>query len=204
MAVSKHRKQKQNFASFSKRQAFEALELDDLTPWQPKIDPLPPSDFFILRRQRLQQFDLESYEESKKLLIDAICEEAIQGFDQLKIWKGAAIESDQFTGHADYAIAPNRRYFALPLLCIIEAKKDDFEQGLAQCLVEMQACHGCNQQAGHTMPIFGIVTNGSTWYFYQRLTSGEVYESLPYAIGQLEMVLGFLRYIFAACQGNLA
>ena len=25
-------------------------------------------------------------------------------------------------------------------MCVIEAKKDDFEQGAAQCLVEMQAC----------------------------------------------------------------
>ncbi|NJL01019.1 MAG: hypothetical protein HC838_13290 [Spirulinaceae cyanobacterium RM2_2_10] len=137
---------KQNFSSFSKRQAFEALGLRDLTPWQPQIVPVPPSDFFQLRRQRLQRFDLESYEESKELLIDAICEEAIQDFTALKIWKGAAIESDSLKGNADYAIAPNRRYFATPILCIIEAKKDNFEQGLAQCLVEMKACQWCNQQ----------------------------------------------------------
>lgn len=195
---------KQNFSGFNKRRAFEALGLRDLQPWHPEIMPIQPSEFFAIRRQRLAQFDLESYEESKKLIIDAICEEAIQDFPDLKIWKGAAIESDTLIGNVDYAIAPNRRYFSGPILCIVEAKKDDFEQGLAQCLVEMQACHWCNTQAGRVIPVFGVVTNGTTWYFYQHLPSGEVYESLPYATGQLEMVLSFLRYVFAACQAALA
>jgi hypothetical protein len=29
-----------------------------------------------------------------------------------------------------------RGYFEAPFLCIVEAKKDNFEQGLAQCLVD--------------------------------------------------------------------
>ena len=55
---------KQNFSSFNKRRAFETLELRDLQPWNPEIVPIQPSDFFRIRCQRLDQFDLESYEES--------------------------------------------------------------------------------------------------------------------------------------------
>jgi hypothetical protein len=55
------------------------------------------------------------------------------------------------------------------------AKKDDFEQGLAQCLVEMQACQWQNHQVSHDADILGIVTNGEGWQFYKLLLTGVVY-----------------------------
>jgi hypothetical protein len=79
-------------------------------------------------------FDLRIYEESKKLLIDAFCEEAMEGIEKLKIWKGGKIESAVLVVNADYLIAERQDYLDTPFLCIVEAKRDDFEQGLAQCL----------------------------------------------------------------------
>jgi hypothetical protein len=43
-------------------------------------------------------------------------------------------------GGVDYLVAVRREMPAVPFLCVAEAKKDDFAQGTAQCLVEMQAC----------------------------------------------------------------
>lgn len=109
--------------------------------WTITVKPVQASDFFHERLTRLKRFfDLRSYEESKKLLIDAICEEALEPTHHLKIWKGAALKSNRATGNVNYLIAENKAYLDAPFLCIIEAKKDDFEQRLAQCLVEMQAC----------------------------------------------------------------
>jgi len=200
---SNKKPKKQNFSSFDKAKAFKQLNLTDLLPWDLQAEPVQPSDFFQQRLARLKNFDLESCEESKKLLIDAICEEAIDVFVRLKIWKGASIESDVANGYVDYLIAENKRYLEAPMLCIVEAKKDDFEQGLAQCLVEMQACHWTNQQIGKNIDVLGIVTNGSTWNFYKLTPEGQVYESLPYALGTIAQILGLLNYVFEQCQQNL-
>lgn len=195
---------KKNFSSFNYIEAFKQLNLTDLIPWPIKADPVEPSDFFQERLKRLEKlFDLQSYEESKKLLIDAICEEAIITTDHLKIWKGAQLESDVLAGYVDYLVAERKRFLDTPLLCIIEAKKDDFEQGLAQCLVEMQACQWQNRQANRNIDVLGIITNGTTWQFYKLVTTGEVYESAPYAIGEMNSVLGLLRYVFELCEQNL-
>ena len=35
------------------------------------------------------------------------------------------------TGQVDYLVAPKRAYLSTPLLCVVEAKKDDLKQGLA-------------------------------------------------------------------------
>jgi hypothetical protein len=205
--TTKKKVKKRNFSSFTYADAYQQLGIKTIKPWVIKALPQTSSVFFNQRMERLSElFDLSNYEESKKLIIDAICEEAIYGLDYLKIWKGAKIESDCLTGHTDYVIAERKDYFDRPLLCVIEAKKDDFEQGLAQCLVEMQACQWQNRQPdGHTEPIastadtFGIISNGSTWRFCKLTSNGKVYQTGDYSTTIMDVLLGQLRYVFIEC-----
>ncbi|MEQ9549385.1 MAG: hypothetical protein RIM23_07180 [Coleofasciculus sp. G3-WIS-01] len=195
---------KKKISSFNKAQAFKQLNLIDLIPWQIKFQPIQVSDFFQQRWARLQRFDLESYEESKKLVIDAICEEALEGIERLKIWKGASLEGETTSGNVDYLIAERRRYLETPFLCIVEAKKDDFEQGLAQCLIEMQACQWQNRLIGKDIDVLGVVTNGDGWRFYKLTSQGSVYETLLYGIAHIEEILGLLHFVFQLCEQNLS
>jgi hypothetical protein len=194
---------KKPFSSFSYREAFKHLGITELKRWSMKAEPVPISDFFQQRLERLQRFDLESLELSKTLLIDAICEEGLEGFDRLKVWKGAYLEGEDVCGNADYLIAERRAYLEAPFVCVIEAKKDNFEQGAAQCLVEMQTCQAICQQLGKPIDIYGIVTNGEGWKFYRLAGNREVSESLLYGIGEMSILLGLLRSIFQDCARNL-
>jgi hypothetical protein len=188
---------KQKFSSFTLPKAFKQLGVTQLQSWSIQAKAIAPSAFFQERFHRLQRvFDLRSYEESKKLLIDAICAEAILEFERLKIWKGAALESDTLTGNADYLVAENKAYLEAPLVCIIEAQKDNFEQGLAQCLVEMQVCQWQNRQLNHDIDVLGVVTNGDAWQFYKFTTTGQVYETLLYSLNDLPAILSALHFIF--------
>lgn len=96
-----------------------------------EFGPVAPTEAFQIHLERLQAFDIQRSEEGKKLLIDAILIEAMQDFKRLKFWKGANLESDVAPAAADYLLAENCGYLEAPFLCVIEAKKDDFEQGLA-------------------------------------------------------------------------
>lgn len=195
---------KKNFSSFTAIAAFKLLDLKELNPWQFEATPLEPTAFFQERLQRLEaSFDLQSYEESKKLLIDAICEEAILNCTHLRVWKGAQLESEGIAGYVDYLVAERKRYLEAPFLCIVEAKKDDFEQGLAQCLVEMKACQENNQQVGRSIPVYGMVTNGEGWRFYRLRLDGQVDETALYSLGNLADLLGRVRYVFQQCEQSL-
>ncbi len=195
---------KKNFSSFTYAEAFKQLNLTDLIHWEIDTEPLEPSAFFQERLKRLEKiFNLQGYEESKKLLIDAICEEAIITSDRLRIWKGPQLEGDIATGYVDYLVAERKAYLDRPLLCIIEAKKDDFEQGLAQCLVEMQSCQWQNRQTNHNIDVLGIVTNGEGWQFYRLATTDKVYGTPLYSVGDMALLLGRLRHIFELCEQNL-
>jgi hypothetical protein len=190
---------KKSFSSFDLKAAFKQLGLQKLQPWTPEFQVVEPSEFYYQTLRRLEKFDLRSNERSKELLIDLILQETIQDFD-LKIWKGAALESETTAGEVDYLITEDRDYLEAPLLCVIEAKKDDFEQGLAQCLVEMQACQWSNWRLDRHIDILGIVSNGSTWEFYKLTTEGVAYGTLPFSIGEIAIVLGLLQQIMGLCQ----
>lgn len=198
------RKKKRNFSSFDLAEAFKELGLTSLLKWEIDVPSVTPSDFYHERLRRLEaHFDLATSERAKELLIDTICDEALVNQSQIKMWKGALIQSEDLTGLADYVAAPKRRYLDTPLLCVVEAKKDDFEQGLAQCLVEMKACQESNASVGNKIEIYGIVTNGDGWKFYKLTTEGQVYETGLYTMLVIDELLGALSFVFASCAQNI-
>ncbi|NJL00735.1 MAG: hypothetical protein HC910_09275 [Spirulinaceae cyanobacterium SM2_1_0] len=196
---------KKTFSSFTYAEAFKHLNLTELNAWDFAATPRQPSDFFQERLRRLRiSFDLQSQEEAKKLLIDAICEEAIVDCQTLKIWKGAPLADELTSGYVDYVVAERKGYLEAPFVCIIEAKKDDFQQGLAQCLVEMKACQANNQAIGRNIDIFGIVTNGQGWQFYCLHTDGNVDATDLYSTGNMADLLGRLHALFQRSARQIA
>lgn len=194
-------KGRKNFANFTFKEAMLHLGIEKLRPWPLVMTSRPPSAFFLERLQRLSIFDTARTERAKELLVDAYCEESLINYPDLKLWKAAPLSDDELTGVVDYLLTPQRDYIDTPLLCVVEAKKDDFEQGLAQSLVEMHACHQLNAQQGIHHPLYAIVTNGDGWRFY-RYEAGQVYESDLYTRTGNEILLGILDAIFALCQQN--
>jgi hypothetical protein len=200
MASSKTSKaKKRSFSGFKYGEAFKQLGIEHLHLWELSITPIPPSSFLQQHFERLKHFDLQSSEESKKLIIDAILLEAILSFPRLKVWKGANLESDELQGAADYLISEDKAYLDIPFVCIVEAKRDDFYQ----CLVEMQACQWKNRQEAKDIDILGIVTNGEGWKYYKLNKQNMVYETPLYAISNIAIVLGGLHHIFQECETNL-
>ncbi len=197
-----HKAVKKAFSKFTRKEAFESIGITHLTSWAIEFEAISPGHDFQTHLERIACFDLEGSEEGKKLIIDAILTEAIQPFKhKLKIWKGVTLEGDIALGEVDYLITANKGYFDLPLLCVIEAKRDDFYQGLAQCLVEMKTCQWHHQQVGKSFDIFGIVTNGEGWKYF-KLDQKAAYETTLYSISDIAAIIGGLHYLFTKCAQN--
>ncbi len=83
------------------------------------------------------------------------------------LWVQKSLNYDQvLNGTPDYMISKRsplgKTVLSYPLLMIAEAKKNDFNQGWAQCLAELIASQKLNQ---NQQPIYGIVTDGKYWEF---------------------------------------
>lgn len=193
---------KRNYAGFTLKDAMKLIPAEQFTRWQLNVSPRPPSDALTTHLQRLEAFDLKSSEQAKTLLIDALLVEIVPLHPKLKVWKAATLNTDTLTGVTDYLMAPRRAYLETPLLCVAEAKRDDFEQGAAQCIAEMVACRWNNVQENHHIDVFGIVSNGQGWQFYQLTQDNEIFESGLYTVNDLPELLGVLDHICARCAKN--
>jgi hypothetical protein len=193
---------RKKYSGYGLREAMELLQVESFTRWSIDAEPLPPTEHLLEDMRRFEAFDLEGSEAAKLLLLDTLFAEIVPNYPNLKVWKAAPLESDILVGVADYLIAPRRGYLATPLLCVAEAKKDDFLQGRAQCLVEIAACLWNNRRDGIETDVYGIVSNGQVWQFYRRALSGEIGESELYNTSYLSSLLGALNHVCAECARN--
>lgn len=194
---------KRKFSGFTLKEAMLLVPATDFTLWNLDVPPRPPSNQLLANLKSLEVFDLQTTEEAKTLLIDDLFREIVPLHTKLKVWKAAPLTTDALKGTADYLITPKQAYIGTPLLCVAEAKKDDFIQGTAQCIAEMTACRGSNQQDGITIDVFGIVSNGQDWKFYRLTQTGEIFETSPYDRKYLPELLGVLDYVCGECAKNV-
>ncbi len=192
-----------SFSQFTLKESLGLLGLSETLPWDWEGEPAEvPEALTAQIHSARDHFDLNGSEASRVFLIDIILLAAIDSFEKLRFWKEANLESTIASGVVDYLLAHRAAFFEAPLLCIVEAKRDDFDAGKSQCLVELAACHQVNQEAERAIsPLHGIVTNGGGWLFlrwFPEKTRCE--ETVIFGQGSLEKVLGVLRDIFTECK----
>ena len=109
-------------------------------------------------------------------------------------------EAQGLTGRCDYIISLSPLQFSLtaPVLVMVEAKNDNINEGLGQCMAEMIAAQRFNQQESNPpRTIYGCVTTGSVWRFLQLQEKQIWIDDKQYFIDDLELVLGILFQVVA-------
>ncbi len=112
-------------------------------------------------------------------------------------------ESQGLTGRCDYIISLSPLQFSLtaPVLMMVEAKNDNINEGLGQCMAEMIAAQRFNQQESNPpRTIYGCVTTGSAWRFLQLQEKKIWIDDKQYFIDDLDVVLGVLFHIVTETQ----
>jgi hypothetical protein len=124
--------------------------------------------------------------------------------DKLKLWSHQElICDDKLYGEPDYLISGwsgevMEKPINTPLLAVVEAKKQDFEGGWAQCLSEMMACQKLNKNDHFT--VYGIVSTGIIWEFGKLEKEVFTQHTLSYSVTESKKVFGILDYLFTECE----
>ncbi len=116
----------------------------------------------------------------------------------LNVWIEEPFNVDKekgLVGEPDYLIAPATDYggMALPPLCIIEAKKQDWDEGWTQALAEMVAASIQGAQR-----CYSVVTTGKIWQF--GTLEDCIFIKDPNQISatrELQVVFDTLNWVFA-------
>ncbi len=82
-----------------------------------------------------------------------------------------------------------------PYVLVVEAKKDDFDGGWAQCLAAMLAAQRLNDRP--TRVVYGCVCNGWLWHF-GKLEEGRLTQEIrQFVLSDLPGLFAAWNYIFA-------
>lgn len=171
-------------------------------------DVEPPLQFRDELGFSLEHIDVYTSEAARtEAIIFPILREVYKSYhDHYALWIQKPLAyNDRLQGTPDYLVATRsllgKTVLELPLVVIVEAKKNDFEQGWGQCLAELVAAQKINNTP--TSPVYGIVTDGKVWEFGRLVANRFTKQEHAVTIDALARLFGILHTIFQiAMQGN--
>ena len=104
------------------------------------------------------------------------------------------------TGECDFmlTVAPAVLPLRAPIVTLVEAKKNDIENGLGQCVAQMAGARLFNESAGQTRaPIFGCVTTGEVWQFLKLDGTQAVLDGRRFYLDNPGLILAALLALIA-------
>ncbi|HDN26867.1 MAG TPA: hypothetical protein ENG03_07185 [Thioploca sp.] len=147
-----------------------------------------------------QNLDIFSSEAARcEIIIFPILREVYKHYYQkTSLWVQKSISYDEkLNGTPDYIVSKKSKLgktmLEYPLLIVVEAKKNDFEQGWAQCLSELIAAKNLNQSE---KSVYGIVTDGKLWEFGKLDGNTFIKNTDSLTVTELSKLFSFLNSLF--------
>jgi hypothetical protein len=107
-------------------------------------------------------------------------------------------EARGLNGRCDFLLSASPIQYSVvaPIFAVVEAKNENLNAGLGQCMAEMVAAQLFNRNEGHEKPfIYGTVTTGSIWRFLKLQGSRVFIDKKEYFVDSLDLLLGVLKRI---------
>ena len=194
-----------NFTLDTAQEAFDLEEIDAAGIFA-DIKPVDPSQLLtdvLARNLPLATAIGTEKAKSEMIVADVLVELREQLECRISLFSGIDFNVDPengLTGVCDFVVSLSPRQFSLkaPVIVLVEAKNDNLEIGLGQCVAEMVAAQRFNAQEGNDIPrIYGATTSGADWRFL-KLEGKKLYIDMSvYQIAQCDKILGILASMVA-------
>ena len=135
-------------------------------------------------------------------IIFPVLKEIYKGYaDTYALWIQKPIAyDDTLSGPPDYLISTKselgKPVVGIPLIVLVEAKKNDFEQGWGQCLAELVAAQKINDAPD--FPVYGIVSDGIWWQFGRLVGDVFTQNRTNFSVDNLPILFGAVDSVFKA------
>jgi hypothetical protein len=121
--------------------------------------------------------------------------------NSIRIFSGKEFNVDKelgLSGTCDFIISQGGTQFKInaPVIALVEAKKGILEDGWGQCLAEMVAARKFNENRDKPIKyIYGIITSGSLWNFFQMEGDKVLLDPNEYSLSPIEKLLAILNWM---------
>ena len=138
-----------------------------------------------------------------ELIIAPILVEVRKHFlDRASLFSGVELNIDRdrgLNGVCDFLLSrsPSQLMLKAPVVVVVEAKKENINGALGQCIAEMWAAKLFNQQHQNDIPvIYGAATTGNDWKFLRLCDRLVEIDLTEYQLSNIDKILGILSIAF--------
>ena len=138
-----------------------------------------------------------------ELIIAPILVEVRKHFlDRASLFSGVELNVDRdrgLNGVCDFLLSrsPSQLMLKAPVVVVVEAKKENINGALGQCIAEMWAAKLFNQQHQNDIPIiYGAATTGNDWKFLRLCDRLVEIDLTEYQLSNIDKILGILSIAF--------
>lgn len=169
--------------------------------WQ--FSPVAPSEWLLKSLEKGEKNVFISEKARSEFIVAPIllaAQELLE--DQIQIFSGQSLNVDAnlgLTGECDFILSKTKPAPILksPIFALVEAKKNDIDLGLGQCIAQMFAARIFNQKSGNNYrTIFGCVTTGEDWQFLKLEENLAIVDGERFYLSEVENILGVFKAIF--------
>jgi len=164
------------------------------------LDIVVPQTFIEEFRFNKENIDIFSSEASRsELIISPLLREIYKRHSKnYSFWIQKPISFNEvLSGTPDYIFskrsALGKTVLETPIVIVVEAKKNDFEQGWGQCLAELVASQKINNN--ETNSVYGVVTDGNLWQFGRLQEHLFTKNEKNYTIDNMQELFGALEHL---------
>lgn len=168
-----------------------------------RFEPIAPSDWLLKSLEKGEKNAFVSEKARSEFIVAPILLAAQEISDyEVQIFSGQTLNVEPslgLTGECDFILSKTKPTptFKSPIISLVEAKKNDIEMGLGQCIAQMFAAAVFNRQnKADFQTIFGCVTTGESWQFLKLHQSVAVVDGERFYISEVEKILGVFKAIF--------
>ncbi len=172
-------------------------------PFFSDLEPIAPSEYLKQAIIRSKPFQTTGSEKARSEFIIApiLLELRYLKNNSVSVFSGEEFTVDRelgLSGICDFLISRNGNELIIeaPIIALVEAKKGVLKDGWGQCIAEMVAAKKFNENRGKSIKnIYGIVTSGSLWHFFQMKQDIVLLDPNEYSLSPVDNLLAILNWM---------
>ncbi|TAG37441.1 MAG: hypothetical protein EAZ32_15355 [Cytophagia bacterium] len=167
-----------------------------------QIQTVEASDWLLQTLALGKTLPIRSEKSRSELIVAPVLVEIKhRNLDFITFYSGERLDADRqhgLVGECDFIIARETGSYSLnlPLLAVVEAKKQDIDLGINQCAAQLCGAKIFNESRKNSLPVlYGCVTTGEDWLFMKLEQNILKIDTQKYNLQELPVVLGIFQTI---------
>jgi hypothetical protein len=175
-----------------KQSLFSGIEIEEIAPSAWLEETLNLAKIIAVNSEKAK---------SELIIMPILAEITKRNSDKVSLYSGVMLNADAklgLNGECDFVFSNKAHSYFLesPVIALVEAKNDNVDYGLPQCIAQMLGASVFNQAQSLNIPtIYGCVTTGNDWLFLKQQGQDIFIDDQRYYLHDIGNLLGIFQHI---------